>query len=418
MNIKFSVVASDLNTSLDVVSIVPPKALTPAGESGYLFVIKGDTCFLYSRDTVRAVRSSFKISDVSGEGSFIYPADYVGGFKFLGDALINFEVTSEGSTHKVSYSTKDGASSERATFDPRLMTALDKDFEEATGSQEFLVPLFKDALSLSKTFMAKPGDTRVEDHFKSAQLFDDSKAEWAKGNGTLFAANGAQAFYFYSDAFQGKSFSVHAQHLPFLQNFLSKAGTKVTLSSSPTVSYLSDSNGNIFGWVRHTKTYQKYSYYSLSLDKFVFSVPVSVVLNALKYLKTEMGSKQDRIKFHYSASDNSLSFQTSEGQSKVKSFPVPVSVKHIEDSSSNCSFFVNVNHFMDILNGANGNELELRVAVISNPNDKKAKSTFMIRTIDEYIVNGEGKIVAGSGVKELPEGSFKCQITRFTPSML
>jgi hypothetical protein len=41
----------------------------------------------------------------------------------------------------------------------------------------------------------------------------------------------------------------------------------------------------------------------------------------------------------------------------------------------------------------------------------------MFRTVDEFWLDGEGKVVGGSGVEEgkEPEGAFRCKVTRFMP---
>ena len=63
---KFRVQASDLNEALSIVGIVPPRPVTPQGGSGYLFVVKGEQCFIHSRDALRRVRAEVAITDVDG----------------------------------------------------------------------------------------------------------------------------------------------------------------------------------------------------------------------------------------------------------------------------------------------------------------------------------------------------------------
>ena len=411
---KFQAKAADLNAALDIVSIVPPRPITQQGGAGYLFVVQGSTCYVYTRDALRVARADFPIEGVEGEGAFIYPADYIQGFRFLQDEVLTFEAVSEGDVHTVKYTSRSGAGAERTSYDPKLMAAFGKDVDSATNERTFAVPLLREAISLAKPFLAKPQDNKAEDHYKAIQIFDASNEAWAKGDGSLYAADGTQAFYFYCEAFKGKGLGLHGQHLGFVTSFLAKCDGDVTIKTGQNMTFAIDSKGRVLGWAHHAKTHQKYSYYALRNDKFVFDVPVRALVNALKYTGTELDAKRDKIRLTYSSDNNELSFTVIEGNSKAKSFPVPVSPKEGSETRD-FSFSVNLYHFIDLLEGAKGDRLEMRVTLLL-ADDRHPKDRAMIRTIDEFLLDKDGRVVGGSGVEKQPENSYQCRVTRFMPS--
>jgi hypothetical protein len=411
---KFQAKAADLNAALGIVSIVPPRPITPQGGAGYLFVVRGETCYVYSRDSLRVARADFPVTAVDGEGSFIYPADYVQGFQFLQDEVLEFEAVSDGDVHTVKYTSRSGAGSERTSYDPKLMADCDKDVEAAKNDRSFSVAILREAISLAKPFLSKPQDAKTEDQYKAIQIFDASNEAWAKGNGTMFAADGTQAFYFYCDAFKEKGLGLHGQHLGFVSSFLAKCEDTVTVKTGQNMTFATDSKGRVLGWAHHTKTHQKYAYYGLNNDKFIFDVPVRALVNALKYTGTELDAKRDKIRLTYTAASNELSFMVVGGNSKAKSFPVPVLPKEGSEDRD-FTFAVNLYHLIDLFEGAKGDRLEMRVTLLP-ADERRPKDTAMLRTIDEFLIDTDGKVIGGSGVETQPENTFRCRVTRYMPS--
>lgn len=429
MGIKFSVKASDLNAALDIVSIVSPRPFDKQGTAGYLFVIRGLKGYVYSRDAQHVSRSEFVLSDVEGEGAFIYPASYINAFRAFGEHEITFSVT-DGETFSVAYSCANGAKSEKSSYDPKFMQSCDKDLDGASDERTFPAAILREALSLSKAFTSDAKDTRAEEKQKTVQIFDknfeadDPKnpgqkhKPYEKGDGYLQASNGTQLFSFYSDAFVGKSLAIHSQHLPLLQSFLAKCQGDVTLSTGANMTFARDNTGRVLGWTHHAAVLPKFASYALSSDQLVMWVDRSSVLHALKYVADEMDDRREKIKFIFDAASSSLQFQIAEGNSKTVGWPVPVRLKEDETKEKrDVQLNVNIAHFKDLFDGAKSNEIMLRLTVVP-PNDKRPKESGMFRTIDEFILDATGKIVGGSGVEKKPEGSFVCKVTRFTPSML
>jgi len=413
MQIRFKTQATELNAALAIVGTVTPRPITPQGGSGYLFVVRGERCFLYSRDSLRVARADFPIEPLEGEGAFIYPAENIGLLDRAGDGMITFTATVDGDNFRVAFQADSGAKDSRTTYDPRLMTPCDKDVEAAGAEKVFSVGILKEALRQARPFLADESDKRAEDHFKTVQIFDTTKPEWAKGDGTLFAATGVTAFYFQSEAFQDKGLAIHGQHLSFVSSFLGRCEGQVTIRKGPNMTFAIDEKGHVLGWTHHEKTHGKYTYYSLSNDTFIFDVPVSATLSALKYMQSGLGSKRDKIRVAYEAIDPKLSFWAAEGNSETSSFPVPV-IPHEGSKAEDVQFFCNINHLIHLLGDAKGDRVMMRIAIMPK-NEKRPKDTAMIRTIDMFLMDKDGKLVPGSEEAK-PEGAFACRVTRFVPS--
>jgi hypothetical protein len=414
MEIKFKLQAAALNSALEIVSTVPPKPFTPQGATGYLFVVRGERCFVYSQDSLHVSRADFAIHDVEGEGAFIYPSQHIDSFKFA-EGEIAFTVTSEGDTHTVKYDLGAGAGGERTTFDPRLLAPCDKELTEATNERSFPISVLRTSMAMSRNFLAKLNDTRVEEHYKTFQIFDGSQDAFQKADGYLFASNSVQAFYFYCDAFKQKGLSIHGQHMPLLTAFLAKCEGMVTIKTGANKTFAEDSKGRILGWAHHERSYAKFSYYALKMDKTILTVPKTRTLNALRYTKTELDKTRDKIRVTFDYKGKTLRFFVQESNGKATSLPVDVKVSK-ESEERDITTSVNIDHLIELFDGSKAEEVELRIATIP-VGDNNPKEKVMFRTIDEFWLDSEGKVVAGSGVEEgkEPEGAFRCKVTRFMP---
>lgn len=402
---KFKAKASNLIGVLDVVSIVTPRPITPQQGSGYLFVVRGDRCYVYSRDTTCVSRADFPIEESDGDGSFVYPAANIDALKFLGSGEVcTFEASQKDEMFVVKYESGSGASSERTSFDPQLLSTCDEDLKNVKIEYKFPSGLLKESISMGRPFLAKAQDTKIEEQFKAVQVFDKEKPDYAKGDGHLFVSNSIQAFYFYCEAFCTKSLEVHGQHLPALLAFLAKSPDEVTVQMGDHYTFVTNANGHVFGWPKHAKSHGKFGYYGLKNDNYVLHVPKSVLLNALKYTRSEMDAKSDKIKVVFDHKTDTLQFRASEEKSKVQSPLVPIrsEAKKDEDFVSN----VNIDHMISLVDGVKANEVQLRVCLI----EKEGAKAAMFRTIDDFRMDKNGKVVTD------PEGSFKCRVTRFMPS--
>lgn len=413
MKIEFRAQAADINEALGVVSIVPPRPITPQGGSGYLFVVKGERCFLYSSDSLHTARAEFPIEPVEGEGSFIYPSENIGLLKLAGDGTITFSVSSEGDVHKVSFKSTSGAKDSRSSYDPRLMSTCDKAVEAATNEKVFPVGVLREALTNAKAFIADGKENRPDDHFKTAQIFDSSKPEWAKGDGVLLAATGVTAFYFQSDAFVGKGLAIHSQHLGLVSTFFGQCQGEVTIRSGTNMTFATDSKGRVLGWTNHEKTHPRFVFYALDLDTVKLDVPVGAMTSAVRYMLSALGKTQDKIRVVYEASEQRIFLRSAASNSETESFPVPV-IPQADSAAQDVSFFCNIHHLFNLLSGAKGDRVSLRLAV-QEKNEKRSKEVVLARTIDEFLLDKDGKVVPGTSEGK-PEGAYQCRVTRFMPS--
>lgn len=402
---KFKFNTSDLATALGVVSIVSPREVMPGAGAGYLFLVRGERCFVYSRDTTCVARADFAITDVEGEGIFVYPAAYINALKanYLGDTC-TLESTQDGDNFKISYEGSSGAKDERMTFDPKLLSTCDQDLAKAEDKVEFPAGILREAIGLAKPFLADSKEGRVEEQFKGLQIFDKNKPDYAKGDGYLYASNTIQTCYFQCDAFMGKQLEMHGLHLQAFVNFLSKSKGDITVCRGTNFAFAVNSAGDVYGWPRQAKSHGKFVYYGLKNDQYVLSAPKSRFENALGYTRATLDAKRDKIKVNFDPERKVLLFSVADGSSKSQSFPVSVTVEQALET--NITWNVNIDHLMSLVNGVKGNEVQLRVAMVKNAD----KEVAMFRTIDDFRMTPDGKVVIE------PEGSFQCRVTRFMPS--
>jgi hypothetical protein len=417
MQIKFKANTQDMIGALDTVALVSPRPVVAEKKetAGYLFVIRGERCYVYSRDALQVVRADFPVHEVEGEGAFIYPAAHAGAFRSLEDE-IEFEIVNDGDTHAIKY--QSGARAERTSIDPALLSPCDRDLDSATDEQKFSVVVLREALGLVKPFLAKADDRNMDDLWKIAQIFDGTQEGTAKGNGHLYASDSKRALYFFCELFQNKGFAVHGRHLGVLIAFLSKCDGEVTLRRGTNMMFAIDAAGRVLGWNHHVKSFSKFVYYPLKSDGIVLTVVVDTVLRALTYLRSELPSNTpDRVIFNFNAERQTVTLSSSDDKCKAQSLPIVVVVS---DNAENRDFSCGVSlaHFRNLFEGSKGNRLNLRIYVMAaGPNRPKEQAIF--RTVDEFWLDPTGKNVAGSGAKkaELPEGSVQCIATRLMPSM-
>jgi hypothetical protein len=417
MGIRFKCSVSDLNRALDIVTIVPPKQITPLGEQGYLFVVRpsptGPRCYVYSRDATKVARADFPIEDVEGEGAFIYPSNIAGIRMLEGQLTFETDVDSEG-TPTIRLRSSEGASAEKTGFDPRLLAPFDKEYEAATNEREIPAPILRVAIGQAKGYLLQPKDTKADEHFRSLQIFDASRPEWEKGNGTLFSADSTQMLYYWSEVFKDKGLAVHSQHIPSLVEFLGCTDNNVKLRTGANMTFATLDDGSIFGWAHHAKTHSKYGYYSKSSDNYLLKVSKERILKSLHYIKSELDGKSEKIKLVWSEADKSLSFHMNDGKSKVNS--IPVLINEVEKSTGqDLTCFANVNHLINLFEGLSNNVPTFRIYRM-DPSPTRPKGLVGFRTIDEFWLDKNGKPEICTADNP-PEGAIQCAVTRFMPSM-
>lgn len=401
---KISFDMPKLVEALDRASIVAPKSV---GAPGFLFTVKGDKCAVYSRDNACVARSQFDLRNSDGDGAFAYPAEYVGALKVLASSsdTCDIEATQEEEKFTVRYRASSGAKAERGSFDPRLLETCDQDLEESQEANTFPPGVLREAIAQAKPFLSKQDG--ADESLKGIQVLDSTKAEYAKGNGTLLASDGSRMFYFRCSAFADKSLDIHGQHLGHLVSFLSRTNDPVTLRKGKHFTFVVDKNGNVFGWPKHSKGHGKFGYYSLTSETYVLSMPKVRIINALQHIKSELDANDPKIKINFDPERRTVTFEVAAGTAKVEGIPIQVTIKQAEPKP--WSFGVDINHMIDLVSPLKGHEVELRVRIVPATGDRR-NDLAMFRTIETFNIDTTGKVVV-----EATE-AFECQVTRYMGS--
>jgi hypothetical protein len=426
MEIKFTVDAEELNKALNVVSIVTPLPVTADRGAGFLFSVRPSEqrCYIYSRDSKNVTRSSFPISDIEGEGAFIYPAQYIEGFKYVEGAITMTAYEKEGA-FKVKYvraSGKEG--SDRNAFDPRMMQTFEKELQkaESTKSRTFNIKTLQRALSASKPFI---GSDKAEERYKSVQIFgtppelapNEKTNGLDKANGNMFASNGVTAFYFHCETFMDNDLTVSGAHLSPLESFISKSSGELSVYDTDNLTYAKNDKGDVFGWTKNSEKYTKFAYY-VKNEALVLQLDRDKVLHELQYIRAELERSRDKIRFHFSAADESIHFSIADENSVTSSLPVSAHktvASPGKDITANC----NVDNLITLFQSAIGTPVEFRVMILE-ADAKRAKTSYMFRTIDTFRVHNETGDVVGVdldtlGEDNVQEGLSLCQVTRYAP---
>jgi len=425
--IKFTVDADQLNKALKMASIVSPQVLAEQ-ERGYLFVVGGDRCHIYSKNGGHEARSSFSISDVEGAGFFMYPSDYIGTLSCI-SGPIAFVATEEGKVFKVRHTHGTVGVVDRPSFDPRSMNSFEKDIRAAIDSQQpkvFSIKILQLALGMAKSFAAKEKEPVAHEFYKTVQVFGDEKdPELAKkASGYLFASNGVEACYFHSDAFVGKGLTAPWQHLPLLEAFLAQSSGSLRVYKTDKCTYVINENNDVVGWPHHSETYQKFSYYSKN-DQIVVRVGWKAMSLQLQYMREGLHKDKKKIRFHFDPSKKEFWFSSVDEGTTINSLTVPLEedkenkfteIKIMEELITN----VNVEHMLHIFGGAEGSWVEFRIMILP-AGGQRTKALVMFRTIDEFRVSEEGVVCGAAsgieGVQDVPEGMHVCRVTRFAPGL-
>lgn len=414
MKIKFNL--EEMLEALGVVSIIP---LDPnVKPAGYLFVVREGRCYLYSKGDSCVARASFGLLEVDEEGSFAFPAENIGVFASLAPSseTCELEATVVDDRYVVRYKTVSGVETERTTIDPQLLVASsDEDFEASTVTYDFAAPIVCEALNLAKPFLAEI-KSEADNQYKGMQVMDRNRVDpekgidYSKGDGYLYACDSNRAFYFYCDAFKGKSLEVYSKYLPYVTGFLSKCKGKVEYREGQNYLYAVAENGNVIGWGHRAKLFERFNYYTLKGDQLVMGVPKTQFLQALYHVQAEKEKDKDKVFFNVDPVRKVIWFEVADQKTKSKGLPVLVKPKDGHELQK-LRIGTNVKHFINLVEPVKGNEVELRCFVQPSDGKKFVQDVCLFRTIDEFLLDANGKVTPE------PEGAVKCRVTRYMPSM-
>ncbi len=405
---KLQVDTASLREALAHVSVVKPKAPLPNTPAAYRVEVRGGSCFLYARDGSHVSRAKFSYLEFEGEegDAFLLPASNVEALAYGGTHLTFSTSETEAGTKVLLIQGERGTVSEAPLLDSNLVLSFDAELTGAQGGAVFKAAVLNDALTQARGFLPKDNNPRTEEHFKSVVIADGSNPKLDLPNGTLYAADGIRAFYYFSDDFVGQAFSIHANHLPLLVSFLAKAKGLVSILKGANLTFASSENGTVLGWSHHHKQYEQARRYKE--DHSIFLTPKETILEALRYLRGAIDEKRNKIKVAYKHSESTLTFSSVDGHSKATSFPVVLIPKQVEGKTlavkaEDSEFSMNLDHFLTLVSSCRGNEVELRL------NFRNDKGLVLVRTVETFTLNDEGKIAPGGS---------SCEITRYVASMV
>jgi hypothetical protein len=415
---KIRMTLASLNEALSFASTVKPA--NKEGQSAYLFTISDGRCYIHSQDAQDYVRTEVPILDVenTNDGAFVYPADRVEALKYL-DGWIEIESGEDSGRYWTNYRTESGAKANRSTFNPRVFNTMDAAMSESASEHMFPTILLKEGIAVTSSYMSQ-NPPEADSPLATLQIFDESNPEWAKGDGTMFAADGHKACYFHSPALKGKGLSVHSKHVSHLASFLAKCQSQVKVKVGKTMTFVIDQivgtdgvvrEGAVFGWVHHSKMHQRYKYQPSKFDKFRLMVQRDYVLKTLRYIKSEMkDAKRDKIRVVYQKPD--LKFLGSVNKEITESPIVGCEVLPLDNgvvSGDEFAANVDVKALIGLFEASRDHNVELRVAFMED--GKKA----FFRTVGNVLLGDSGKSYTSAA--DAQEPVYECLVTHFTTSM-
>lgn len=416
MDIRINFNLTDIISALDVASTVTPHSTLANEGAGYLFVVRGKECFLYSSDENCISRAKFDLIDSSGDGAFVFPAKNLSSSlrplaKEEETCVIEAHSDEDG-RHTVKYITSpDGAEAEFGTFAPDSISRYDEDLEAASEVYEYSPGILREAISLSRAFMADKSDSTAPEALHGVEVLD--KVKFEKGDGYLYATNKYLAFFFRSDHFVGKKLAIHGNYISAFLSFLSKCGDKVTIRIGDKT-FAVNERGDVFGWARHGEQHDKFNYHTLKSDSLVARVNKARLLNALEASKGALKDKdKDGVVLNFDSKSNKIWFDVPESRAKsIKVQADPIEAEEGAQPSQADSFFttVSANRLIELVQSMKGYEIIFR-GYLGKPKEGKKQATCLFRTIDEFHLDPS----TGKPTPNKDEGIL-CRVTRFMPS--
>lgn len=417
---KFKVQTSDWTSALSLASSVNPSAVDSQGTAGYLCVVRGEKCFLYSEDGKQRLRVSIPVFDVDGEGAFVYPTGSQGDLRYV-DGWVEFETGEDGGAYVV-WCRRDtggakGGVHKIVTFAPNILKALDADLSSAEKTSSFPVVVLKEALGMTRPYLeTKEQDAKPE--FQNLQLFGSDTGE--EGNGFLLGFSMNKTSYFYSPDLEGKSLTVYLPRISLLQAFLAKSSGYVHVYRSENSTYFMNSDEQVLGWSNQAFTMSKFGYYGFNLDRHVLRIPKAILEKELKYIRSTLPPDKNKAFWFYDHKAGTITISASNTfGSEVDSVPI-AATPLVPDEDERCWGPGDLGSTVDVQCNVNLELLIPLVEATKHPRDiilgiaiVKGGKQHIFRVVEEYSIDQNGKYV------EKPvEGQevYQCHSVRYVPS--
>ncbi len=170
--------------------------------------------------------------------------------------------------------------------------------------------------------------------------------------------------------------------------------------------YAVDQEGRVLGWSPHHKQHGSFKYYGLDQDAVVLKIPRKLFADALAFIRTELDSKQNKVKFSFSPDGGDgrpeLRVAVAGDRAKVQSPPIPVEV--VRDQGKAWTFNMNLDHLSLLIGGYKGHQVEMRAGFMTHG----TKTLALFRTRDTFKTDADGKVAT--------EGVHTWTVTRLSPS--
>jgi hypothetical protein len=416
---KFKVLTQDWTTALALVSSITPTSIDARGSSGYLCVVRGEHCYLYSEDGHQRFRVPIPVFDVEGEGAFVFPTGPQGDLRYV-EGWVEFESGEEGGADVV-WCRRDtggakGGVHKIITFTAKALKALDADFSNAKKVATFPSVLLKEALNMTRPYLAEPKDALAKPEFLNVQLFG---ADEADGNGYMLGHSTSRTSYFYSPELEGKPLFVYGTRIPLLLSFLSKSPGTIDVYNSENSTYFMNSTEQVLGWSNQDYAGSKYGYYGLALDNHIFRIGRASLEKELKYVRSTLPADKNKAFVRYDHTTCLLTVVASNTLGgEIES--LPLAVTPLVEGEPGCWGSGSLSKTEDVQFHINLDWMIQLVEATKHPRDvmlgiaqvKKSKQ-HLFRVIEDYFIDESGKYVEKPAVDQK---GYACRAMRYVPS--
>lgn len=302
------------------------------------------------------------------------------------------------------------------TFSPQVLKALDSDLEKATKLGTFPVVLLREALSVSKPYLGDPKDSTTKPVNHNLQLYGEEAGD---GNGYLHGCTMNKASLFFSEGLKGKPLFVYCQRVPLLVSFLSKSTGDVDVYQSTNATYFRNAADQVLGWSNQDYVGVKFGYHNLTLDRHIFKIPRANLEKELRYVRSTLPAERDKVSFSYDHSTACLRVGASNPLGgEIESLPLAVTpLVQGQDrcwgpgdlgTTESLQFNVNLDNLIQIVESTK----HPRDVVLGVGKTRK-QSQHLIRTIEDYSIDEQGKYVERPGTGQRV---FECRAQRYISS--
>ena len=417
---KFKVAAADWRGALSLVSSITPASVDAKGSSGYLCVLRGGELDVYSDDGRQRFKVPVSVHDAEGEGAFVFPTGQGGDLRYV-EGTVEFEAVEEQGAHLIWCRRESGESRKSGvhklvSFSPKALRSFDADLGKATKAATFPVAILREALSMTRPYLADPKDPVAKPEYVNLQLFgQDSNG----GNGFMLGCSMNKTSLFHSTELEGKPLFVYGPRIPLLLSFLGKSAGTVEVYHTENSTYFKNAADQVLGWTNQDYAGSKFGFYSLALDRHIFKIPRGTLEKELRHIRSTLPADRNKAFFSY---DHQLRCVTVGASNPLggEIESLPLAVTPLSDGDPECWGPGDLGKTEDVQFNINLDWMIQIVEATRHPTDvvigvgkTKKSGSFLIRIIEDYNIDENGKYVE----RPLPEQRvFACRTLRFVPS--